>query len=147
MKFSTLWKLGAVVALLTVTVKVDRAWSAVNCYDLLVGQKYRCKYKYEPGVEYPGTCASFTIRDLTKEKMYLNWAGIYYTCTCTAKGSYAIPQFNQGKDFLCSSINPSYHDAFTGKVLVNGNKIKGLYNSDSNDASAIVECTKEPSCP
>ena len=146
MKFSTLCKLGAVTAMLTTPVGVDVAWSA-NCYDALVGQTYRCKYKYEPSaVEFTDSCAFFYPADVPKQKMYLNWSDVQYECTCTAKGSYASPQYNQGKEFLCSSIHPdTYHDAFSGKVV--GTKIKGLYNSYANTASAVVECVKDPSCP
>lgn len=146
MKFSTLWKFGAVAALLTIAGKVDSAWSATNCYDTLVGQTYRCKYKYEPfGAEFTDTCATFYARDIAAQKMYLIWSDVEYTCTCSAKGSYASPQYNQGKEFLCSSYNTLVYDAFSGKVV--GNKLKGLYNSRTNHASAVVECTKDPLCP
>ncbi|MBI3245795.1 MAG: hypothetical protein HYZ50_04730 [Deltaproteobacteria bacterium] len=146
MKFATLWKLGAVTAMLTTLVGVDVAWSG-NCYDALVGQTYRCKYKYEPAVggEFTDTCATFYPADVPRQKMGLNWSD-QYECTCTAKGSYASPQFNQGKEFLCSSVYPdTLHDAFSGKVV--GKKIKGLYNNYSNGASAVVECVKDPTCP
>ncbi|MBI3245796.1 MAG: hypothetical protein HYZ50_04735 [Deltaproteobacteria bacterium] len=141
MKFTTLCKLGAVAALLTTLVGVDVAWSA-NCYDTLVGQTYRCKYKYEPSaVEFTDTCATFYPLDVARQKMDLIWSSVLYHCTCSAKGSYASPQYNQGKEFLCSTVP----DAFSGKVV--GKKIKGLYYSDSNIASAVVECVNDPTCP
>lgn len=146
MKFATLWKLGAVTAMLTTLVGVDVAWSA-NCYDTLVGQTYRCKYKYEPAVggEFTDSCAFFYSLSTPEQKLYLTWTNVTYECTCSAKGNYASPQFNQGKEFLCSSRDPAYDDAFSGKVV--GKKIKGLYYSESNNASAVVECVKDPLCP
>lgn len=147
MKFSMFCKTSAVAVVLTVAASVGSAWSATNCYDILVGETYRCKYKYEPpAVEFTDTCATFYSASVARQKMGLNWTGVQYECTCTAKGSYASPQYNQGKEFLCSSVYPgTLHDAFSGKVM--GTKIKGLYMSYSNTASAVVECVNDPTCP
>lgn len=146
MKFSMFCKTTAVAALLTLAASVGSAWSATNCYDTLVGQVYRCRYKYEPAaVEFTDTCATFYPVDVPRQKMGLNWS-VQYECTCSAKGSYASPQYNQAKEFLCSSVYPdTFHDAFSGKIV--GTKIKGLYLSYANTASAVVECVKDPLCP
>jgi hypothetical protein len=145
MKFSMFCKTSAVAALLTVAASAGSAWSAANCYDLLVGEKYRCKYKYETGFQNLNSCAYFSSYDSTRQKVLLVWTSVTYECTCSAKGSYANPQYNQGKEFLCSSLNAGFDDAFTGKVV--GKKIKGLYNSYGNIASAVVECEIDPTCP
>lgn len=146
MKFSLVCKVGALGAVLTVATSVGSAWSA-NCYDALVGEKYRCKYKYEPNIEFLNTCARFSTLDAPKQKLLLLWSGVAYECTCTAKGSYAVPQYNQGKEFLCSSVTAPFDDAFTGKVLGGGNKIKGQYYNGGSNAAAVVECVNDPTCP
>jgi len=128
---------------LTLVGIVGSAWSA-NCYDALVGEKYRCKYTYEDGTPYINTCATFFNLDSLKQKFYISWTGYYYYCTCTSKGSFVSPKFNQSNEFLCSG-GYSTADSFSGKAI--GKKIKGDYFNRDIEMTAVVECTKDPTCP